>query len=66
MRMLTGGVVDKGLKGYFMPVTLVDNPPEDSRIVLEERAYSSSCRWRLVGTSSSVVAHQRLGRSRRF
>jgi acyl-CoA reductase-like NAD-dependent aldehyde dehydrogenase len=31
-----GGDVDKNAEGWFIPVTLVDNPPEDSRIVTEE------------------------------
>ncbi len=35
LRFLTGGDVLDG-KGYFIPVTLVDNPPEDSRVVAEE------------------------------
>lgn len=35
-RFATGGVVDRNAKGWFIPVTLVDNPPEDSRIVAEE------------------------------
>ena len=30
-----GGEVKDG-KGYFIPVTIVDNPPDDSRIVQEE------------------------------
>jgi len=32
---LTGGEVPDG-KGYFIPVSIVDNPPEDSRVVTEE------------------------------
>ena len=32
---LSGGEVPEG-KGYFVPVTIVDNPPEDSRVVVEE------------------------------
>jgi aldehyde dehydrogenase (NAD+) len=28
---------DTKLPGYFMPITLIDNPPEDSRIVQEEQ-----------------------------
>lgn len=32
---LTGGVPEAG-QGYFVPVTIVDNPPEDSRVVVEE------------------------------
>lgn len=31
-----GGEVDAKASGWFIPVTLVDNPPEDSRIVAEE------------------------------
>jgi acyl-CoA reductase-like NAD-dependent aldehyde dehydrogenase len=31
-----GGEVDRGAKGWFIPITLVDNPPENSRIVAEE------------------------------
>lgn len=30
-----GGTLEKG-KGFFMPLTIIDNPPEDSRIVTEE------------------------------
>lgn len=35
LRFLTGGEVPKGT-GYFIPVTLVDNPPDDSAVVAEE------------------------------
>ncbi|MET7339449.1 aldehyde dehydrogenase family protein [Nonomuraea sp. NPDC005650] len=35
-RFALGGEVDEGASGWFLPVTLVDNPPEDSRIVTEE------------------------------
>ena len=31
-----GGEVSKDAVGWFIPVTLVDNPPENSRIVVEE------------------------------
>ena len=31
-----GGEIDTSAAGWFVPVTLVDNPPEDSRIVQEE------------------------------
>ena len=31
-----GGQVDRNAKGWFVPVTLVDNPPDSSRIVAEE------------------------------
>lgn len=31
-----GGRIDTAAKGWFVPVTLVDNPPEDSRLVAEE------------------------------
>ncbi|WP_042703524.1 aldehyde dehydrogenase family protein [Azospirillum sp. B506] len=35
-RFAGGGRVDRDAPGWFVPVTLVDNPPEDSRIVAEE------------------------------
>jgi len=31
-----GGTIDESLDGNFVPVTIVDNPPENSRIVREE------------------------------
>lgn len=31
-----GGEIDENAAGWFVPVSLVDNPPEDSRIVREE------------------------------
>ncbi len=31
-----GGHIDPDATGWFVPVTLVDNPPEDSRLVTEE------------------------------
>ncbi|RYE40293.1 MAG: aldehyde dehydrogenase family protein [Hyphomicrobiales bacterium] len=31
-----GGRIDPNADGWFVPVTLVDNPPEDSRLVAEE------------------------------
>ena len=34
-RFLTGGVPEDGV-GYFVPVTIIDNPPDDSRVVTEE------------------------------
>ena len=34
-KFLLGGDVPDG-KGYFVPVAIVDNPPEDSRVVAEE------------------------------
>lgn len=34
-RFLLGGEIGGG-KGYFVPVTIIDNPPEDSRVVVEE------------------------------
>jgi acyl-CoA reductase-like NAD-dependent aldehyde dehydrogenase len=34
-RFLLGGDIPEG-KGFFFPVTLIDNPPDDSRIVKEE------------------------------
>jgi aldehyde dehydrogenase (NAD+) len=35
-KFLTGGLPENE-KGYFVPVTILDNPPEDSRIVQEEQ-----------------------------
>lgn len=35
LKFLLGGDVPEG-KGYFVPITLIDNPPEDSRVVVEE------------------------------
>lgn len=34
-RFLLGGDIEDG-QGYFVPVTIIDNPPEDSRVVVEE------------------------------
>jgi len=34
-KFLLGGEVIEG-PGYFVPVTIIDNPPEDSRVVVEE------------------------------
>lgn len=34
LTLLEGGPVPE--KGYFLPLTLVDNPPDDSRVVVEE------------------------------
>ncbi len=34
-KFLLGGEVPEG-KGYFIPVAVVDNPPDDSRVVVEE------------------------------
>jgi acyl-CoA reductase-like NAD-dependent aldehyde dehydrogenase len=31
-----GGHIDPDASGWFVPITLVDNPPEDSRLVAEE------------------------------
>ncbi|WP_176598991.1 MULTISPECIES: aldehyde dehydrogenase family protein [Sphingobium] len=36
LRFLTGGNVPQDGSGYFIPVTIIDNPPEDSRVVQEE------------------------------
>lgn len=36
LAFLTGGKVPEG-KGYFLPVSIVDNPPEDSEIVATEQ-----------------------------
>ena len=35
LKFLLGGDIPEG-RGFFVPVTIVDNPPEDSRIVAEE------------------------------
>jgi len=35
-RVPLGGTIDESLAGNFVPVTIVDDPPEDSRIVQEE------------------------------
>ena len=35
LTLLEGRAVPQG-SGYFLPLTLVDNPPEDSRVVTEE------------------------------
>jgi acyl-CoA reductase-like NAD-dependent aldehyde dehydrogenase len=35
-RFAAGGNVQRNARGWFIPVTLVDNPPESSRIVAEE------------------------------
>jgi acyl-CoA reductase-like NAD-dependent aldehyde dehydrogenase len=32
-----GGEVDQNRKGYFLPLTIIDNPPDISKIVREER-----------------------------
>lgn len=36
LRLLCGGEPDPGRPGYFFPVTVVDNPPDDAPIVQEE------------------------------
>ncbi|PYE14106.1 aldehyde dehydrogenase family protein [Paraburkholderia silvatlantica] len=36
-KIVLGGDIDESLPGYFIPVTVVDNPPENSRIVQEEQ-----------------------------
>jgi acyl-CoA reductase-like NAD-dependent aldehyde dehydrogenase len=35
-RVPLGGTIDESAKGNFVPITIVDNPPDDSRIVKEE------------------------------
>jgi acyl-CoA reductase-like NAD-dependent aldehyde dehydrogenase len=35
LTFLTGGAIPEG-KGYFVPITIIDNPPEKSRVVVEE------------------------------
>ena len=34
---LLGGETDESVPGYFVPLTILDNPPEDARIVAEEQ-----------------------------
>ncbi|GAB5487335.1 MAG: aldehyde dehydrogenase family protein [Parasphingorhabdus sp.] len=36
-KFLVGGDADKEIPGYYMPITILDNPPEDARIVAEEQ-----------------------------
>ncbi|APG63484.1 aldehyde dehydrogenase [Sphingorhabdus lutea] len=36
-KFLVGGDHDPNIPGYFMPITILDNPPEDARIVAEEQ-----------------------------
>lgn len=36
MRFLLGGTVEQTRPGYFVPVTILDNPPETARVVAEE------------------------------
>ncbi len=36
-KFLTGGDHDPSVPGYFVPVTVLDNPPENARIVAEEQ-----------------------------
>ena len=36
-KFLTGGDVDPSGTGYYVPITILDNPPEDARIVVEEQ-----------------------------
>ena len=35
LKFLAGGTVERG-KGYFIPITLIDNPPDNARCVAEE------------------------------
>ncbi|WP_448107637.1 aldehyde dehydrogenase family protein [Pseudomonas azerbaijanoccidentalis] len=35
--IVLGGDIDESQSGYFFPITIVDNPPEDSKIVQEEQ-----------------------------
>lgn len=35
-RVVLGGAIDRSLAGNFVPITVVDNPPESSRLVQEE------------------------------
>ena len=36
-KFLVGGDHDADMPGYYMPITILDNPPEDARIVAEEQ-----------------------------
>lgn len=36
-KIVLGGEIDQSQSGYFFPITVVDNPPEDSKIVQEEQ-----------------------------
>ena len=36
-KFLLGGDTDPSGSGYFVPLTIIDNPPEDARIVAEEQ-----------------------------
>lgn len=36
-KFLTGGEVDPSGTGYYVPISILDNPPEDARIVAEEQ-----------------------------
>lgn len=36
-KFLVGGDVDPSGSGYYVPITIMDNPPEDARIVAEEQ-----------------------------
>jgi aldehyde dehydrogenase (NAD+) len=36
-KFLTGGTKDPSGTGYYVPITILDNPPEDARIVAEEQ-----------------------------
>ena len=36
-KFLVGGNIDPSGSGYYVPITILDNPPEDARIVAEEQ-----------------------------
>ena len=36
-KFLVGGDHDPSIPGYYVPITILDNPPEDARIVAEEQ-----------------------------
>ncbi len=36
-KFLLGGDIDPSGTGYYVPITILDNPPEDARIVVEEQ-----------------------------
>lgn len=35
-KIVLGGEIDESKPGYFIPITIVDNPADDSRVVVEE------------------------------
>lgn len=43
LTVLEAGEVDAKSKGYFLPLSIVDNPPDNARIVREERERLPCC-----------------------